>query len=332
MSYLSGLPQAKRSDRFTAVTSRAASTEVMAETTTETTATAEWKANLDFKSIRDNFEAIQKNADNRKAVADVAKVVDLYNQYLDLKFKSDELNQAKNQTAAKMKGKLDADTRAALIEEGKALKEKSTELDAQLNALENALQVEGQKIPNNTHPDVPIGGEENAALRSEVSVARTWPLLEKTINPRRHVAANSDHPISRPAPTLTHHVNLANAQVQLTNMLVTSGASTLEFASTSVKLTHRKRFTCDGEPTASTACPTIHSRPSFPHQVGKQRVFDFPVKDHLQLGDHLKLLNFEDGAIVAGQKFYYLQNAGALLELALVNWTMNKVRTEPLVT
>jgi seryl-tRNA synthetase len=37
------------------------------------------------------------------------------------------------------------------------------------------------------------------------------------------------------------------------------------------------------------------------------------------------MLNFEDGSAVSGQKFYYLQNAGALLELALVNWTMNKV-------
>lgn len=28
---------------------------------------------------------------------------------------------------------------------------------------------------------------------------------------------------------------------------------------------------------------------------------------------------------VSGQKFYYLRNAGALLELALVNYAMNKV-------
>lgn len=28
---------------------------------------------------------------------------------------------------------------------------------------------------------------------------------------------------------------------------------------------------------------------------------------------------------VSGQKFYYLRNAGALLELALVNWAMSKV-------
>ena len=29
---------------------------------------------------------------------------------------------------------------------------------------------------------------------------------------------------------------------------------------------------------------------------------------------------------VSGQKFYYLRNAAALLELALVNWAMTKVR------
>jgi hypothetical protein len=30
--------------------------------------------------------------------------------------------------------------------------------------VEAALQVEGQRIPNLTHPDVPLGGEENAAI------------------------------------------------------------------------------------------------------------------------------------------------------------------------
>jgi seryl-tRNA synthetase len=34
--------------------------------------------------------------------------------------------------------------------------------------VENLLQVEGQRIPNNTHPDVPLGGEDNAAVLKEV--------------------------------------------------------------------------------------------------------------------------------------------------------------------
>jgi hypothetical protein len=37
-----------------------------------------------------------------------------------------------------------------------------------LRQVENALQVEGQRIPNLTHPDVPAGGEENATVMSLV--------------------------------------------------------------------------------------------------------------------------------------------------------------------
>jgi len=46
-------------------------------------------------------------------------------------------------------------------------------LDEQLVVLEKTLQGEGQKIPNATHPDVPLGGEENAGLRKEVSIITT---------------------------------------------------------------------------------------------------------------------------------------------------------------
>ncbi len=60
--------------------------------------------------------------------------------------------------------------------------------------------------------------------------------------------------------------------------------------------------------------------------VGRQREFAFPIKDHVVLGEALGLLDFEAAAEVSGSKFYYLKNAAALLELALVNYAMTKVR------
>jgi seryl-tRNA synthetase len=53
--------------------------------------------------------------------------------------------------------------------------------------------------------------------------------------------------------------------------------------------------------------------------------FDFPVKDHLELGKSLNILDFETGAKVTGSQFYYLYNAGALLELALAQYAMQKL-------
>src|SRR5258708_4671275 len=70
-------------------------------------------------------------------------------------------------------------------------------------------------------------------------------------------------------------------------------------------------------------------------QWGEPRVFDFPAKDHVALAQSLDLVDFEAGAAVAGQKFYYLKNEAALLELALVQYAMNTLVREgytPVIT
>ena len=48
-------------------------------------------------------------------------------------------------------------------------------------------------------------------------------------------------------------------------------------------------------------------------------------RDHLQLGQELDCIDFDTAAEVSGSKFVYLKRAAALLELALVNWAMQKV-------
>ena len=54
--------------------------------------------------------------------------------------------------------------------------------------------------------------------------------------------------------------------------------------------------------------------------IGTKPAFDFKPKDHVALCDELKLADFEAGASVAGQKWYFLKNEAVLLELALVNY------------
>lgn len=58
---------------------------------------------------------------------------------------------------------------------------------------------------------------------------------------------------------------------------------------------------------------------------GTPRKFDFPIKDHLQLGKTLGILDFESGAKVTGSQFYYLFGDGALLELALTQYVLHKL-------
>jgi seryl-tRNA synthetase len=68
---------------------------------------------------------------------------------------------------------------------------------------------------------------------------------------------------------------------------------------------------------------------------GEPRKFDFPVKDHVALGEALDLIDFEAGARVARQKFYFLKNEAVLLELALVQYAMGILIAEgytPIIT
>jgi seryl-tRNA synthetase len=51
--------------------------------------------------------------------------------------------------------------------------------------------------------------------------------------------------------------------------------------------------------------------------------FDFTPKDHLAIGEQLDLIDFERAAKVSGQKFYYLKNEAALLDLALQRFALD---------
>jgi seryl-tRNA synthetase len=60
--------------------------------------------------------------------------------------------------------------------------------------------------------------------------------------------------------------------------------------------------------------------------IGKPRDFyaeGIKIKDHVELGEELKLIDLERGAKVSGSRFYYLVGDGALLELALVNFAID---------
>jgi seryl-tRNA synthetase len=58
-------------------------------------------------------------------------------------------------------------------------------------------------------------------------------------------------------------------------------------------------------------------------RVGVPTVFDFPPKDHVQLGAELDLIDFDTATRVSGTKFYYLKNEAVLLEMALVRYALD---------
>jgi len=58
--------------------------------------------------------------------------------------------------------------------------------------------------------------------------------------------------------------------------------------------------------------------------VGEVPHYDFEVRDHVDIGERLGAFDFERGAKVSGARFYFLTGIGAQLELALVNFAMQR--------
>ncbi len=58
---------------------------------------------------------------------------------------------------------------------------------------------------------------------------------------------------------------------------------------------------------------------------GTPRTFDFPVKDHVQLGEDLDLLDLQRGSKISGFRGYFVKNQLAQLQLAVLFWVFQKL-------
>jgi seryl-tRNA synthetase len=58
---------------------------------------------------------------------------------------------------------------------------------------------------------------------------------------------------------------------------------------------------------------------------GEPPRFDFAWKDHLALGAELDIIDFDRAAKLAGSRTYILKNGAALLELAVLNFTLHRL-------
>lgn len=112
---------------------------------------------LDYKFIKDNLDAVKENIRNRNMTADADLVVQLYDRRTALVTELQQLQQKRNENARAMKQKLEPEQRGALIESGKALKEKIAEVEKESSETERKLEEAARQIPNMVHPDAPVG-------------------------------------------------------------------------------------------------------------------------------------------------------------------------------
>ncbi len=182
---------------------------------------------IDIKELKTRRDEIKKNIEDRYMNVDLDAIIKDQDERLALLLEVENLRSRRNETAQKMKGKLDSETRAKYIAEGKAIKDELAEKEARLAEIEAKFMAEARTIPNYASPDAPIGKEDKD--------------------------------------------NLA-----------------IKF-------------------------------------VGVPPKFTFKAKDHVQLGEELDILDFDKGAKVAGQKFYYIKNKAVILQMALERYAMDIV-------
>ena len=53
--------------------------------------------------------------------------------------------------------------------------------------------------------------------------------------------------------------------------------------------------------------------------------FDFPLRDHVELGERLDIIDIPRGVKLAGARTYFLKNAGALLEQAVLQFALHQM-------
>lgn len=124
--------------------------------------------------------AVQANIDARRARGDAASAAAAYTQWVELQQRAAELRAARRRVARRSPGEAPS---AESIAEGKRLKAELAALEAQLREAEAAVAAAAALLPNDTHPDAPVGGEEAAVT---VKVVGEKP--EFDFEPRDHEA------------------------------------------------------------------------------------------------------------------------------------------------
>ncbi|KAJ3176498.1 hypothetical protein HDU87_005192 [Geranomyces variabilis] len=155
----------------------------------------QFKPHLNYRYIRDNVSALQENCVNRNALdVDVAKVAALYDSFVAADYELGELRRWRNAVAVEMAslvgqakkdmGAKGADTdvsigsrRKVLAEQGRNLKASIAKHESLVADLQSRLYEEARHIPNDTHPQSPIGDESNATVLSTTGTPRgpTFP-------------------------------------------------------------------------------------------------------------------------------------------------------------
>lgn len=139
---------------------------------------------LDRKFIVENAAKVKENCARRGAKADIDKFVSLDEQRRAAQAKVEELNRLANEKAKSIGGAKDAAEREARKEEGRKLREQKDAAQVEFDKISAEMDAIQRSIPNMSHPDAPIGGDDQSNL--EIRKGKT-PVPKFDFKPQDHV-------------------------------------------------------------------------------------------------------------------------------------------------
>jgi seryl-tRNA synthetase len=119
---------------------------------------------LDRKFILENVELVKQNCARRGVPADVDQLVALETRRRDLQREVEDFNRRANEVAKSIGKAPDAETREARKEEGRQLRERKDHVQGEVDALDTTIERLQAGIPNMSHPDAPVGEDDQANL------------------------------------------------------------------------------------------------------------------------------------------------------------------------
>ncbi len=118
---------------------------------------------LDKRFIIENAELVQKNSTQRGIEVEVNRFVELETQRREAQKRIEELSQQANQVSKSIGKAKDETEREARKAEGRRLRDEKDTQQQTIDKLAKEAEEIYVRIPNLTHPETPLGGEEDSA-------------------------------------------------------------------------------------------------------------------------------------------------------------------------
>ena len=139
---------------------------------------------LDRKYILDNAELVKQNCVNRGVAVDVDRFIELETFRKTQQVKVDDLNRRANEVSKGIGKAATPEDKQRCVEEGRQLREATAAAKAELDAAVEELERIHCLIPNMSHPDAPIGVDDQA--NTELAFGKT-PIPQFDFTPKDHV-------------------------------------------------------------------------------------------------------------------------------------------------